>query len=82
MAPLIQEAVEARAQSRRLRSEMFELKLALRESAGHSLDQRRTALEELERVRERLDAPLPSPWSTLHWSYNYRPLAEVLVPVP
>jgi hypothetical protein len=82
MATLIQEAAEARAQSRLLRSEMFELKLALRESAGHSLEQRRTALAELDRVRDRLDTPLPSPWSTLYWSYNYRPLADVLVPVP
>ena len=82
MASLIQEAAEARAQSRLLRSEMFELRLVLRENAGRSLEQRRTALEACERVRERLDAPLPSPWSTLRWSHNYRPLAEVLVPLP
>jgi hypothetical protein len=82
MATLIQEAAEVRAESRRLRSEMFELKLALRESAGHSLEQRRTALEAFDRVRDRLDTPLPSPWSTLYWSHNYRPLADVLVPVP
>jgi hypothetical protein len=60
---------------------MFELKLTLRESAGYSLEQRRTALESLDRVRVRRDSPLPSPWSTLQWSHNYRSLAEVLVQV-
>jgi len=67
MATLIQEATAARAR---------------RASARSSLEQRRTALEALEGVQDRLEAPLPSPWSTLQWSHNYRPLAEVLVPVP
>ena len=82
MATVIQEAAAARAQSRLLRSEMFERKLVLRETAGRSLEQRRIALEAFERVQDRLDVPLPSPWSTLYWSHNYRPLADVLVPVP
>lgn len=81
MASLIQDAEAVRAESRRLRCEMFELKLAVRASA-HSLEQRRAALKSLDSVRDRVEAPLPSPWTTLHWSYNYRPLADVLVPVP
>lgn len=81
MASLIQEAEAARAQSRRLRGEMLELKVSLRESAGHSLEQRRTALESLDRVRVRRDSPLPSPWSTLRWSHDHSSLGDVLVPV-
>jgi hypothetical protein len=81
VAALIPDARAARAEARRLRGDVVELKLAVRASATHSLAQRRAAEAQLSRIMAHRDEPLPSPWSTLRWSYDAGPLAGVLVPL-
>jgi hypothetical protein len=81
VAALIPEACAARAEARRLRADMAELRLATRESADHSLEQRRTAEAALTRITARRSEPLPSPWSTLRWSCDATPLSGVLVAI-
>lgn len=82
MAALIPEARTARNESLRLRGEMQTLRLAVRQRAAYSHEQRRKAEEALTRVEARREELLPSPWSALHWSYDHRALGGVLVPLP
>ena len=79
MAAVIPEARAARSEAWRLRSETMGLKLALRQSAAHSREQRQTAEAALVRVMERRNELLPSPWSALRWNCDDRPLSDVLV---
>ena len=81
MAALIPEARAARSESVRLRSEMQVRKLAVRRSAAHTRKQLQTAEMALVRAQAR-EATLPSPWSSLRWSLDHRPLGGVLVPIP
>ena len=80
MAALIPDARAARAEAERLRRESAMLKVAARASASHSREQLRSAESAVDRSRRRWDEPLPSPWSTLHWSSDHDALAAVLVP--
>ncbi|HZT83797.1 MAG TPA: hypothetical protein VE984_00050 [Gaiellaceae bacterium] len=82
MVALIPEARAARVEARRLRREVLELKLVLRESAVRSLAQRRAAAAALSGLAARRGEPLPSPWGTLRWSYDAEPLTGVLVAIP
>lgn len=81
MAALIPNARAARDEAARLRDETAGLKLVLRQSAAHSREQLRTAEAVMDRLQDRRDSPLPSPWSTLDWTYEGGALAGVLVPV-
>jgi len=82
VAALIPEARAARIQAARLRSEVHARKLEVRQNAAYTREQLRVAEEALTRVQARRETRLPSPWSTLGWSYDHRPLAGVLVPLP
>lgn len=82
MAPVIPQARAARAEASRLLGETMGLKLALRETAAQSREQRRAAQEAKSLVHARRAKPLPSPWSELTWSYYTEPLAGVLTPIP
>lgn len=82
MVELIPTARAARVESKRLRRQTVSLKLTLRESAAHSREQLRAAEAALSRAHARCDEPLPSAWSTLHWTCDDRALAGVLVAVP
>ena len=82
MAALIPDARAACLEARRLRGELQTLKHALRESAADSREQCKTANAALELLEARRGQPLPSPWSTLHWSHDHRSLSGVLVLLP
>jgi len=81
VAALIPEARAARSESIRLRAEMQARKLAVRRSAADTRAQLQGAEMALVRAQAR-EATLPSPWSSLRWSLDDRPLAGVLVSIP
>jgi len=68
-------------EARRLRRETLTLRLAMRESAAYSHEQLHTAEEALSQALERRCEPLPSPWSSLQWSYDHETLSGVLVSI-
>jgi hypothetical protein len=82
LAALIPDARAARTESERLRCEIQARKLEVRENAACSREQLRSATEALTRVQKRSEVRLPSPWSSLQWSYDHRVLGDVLVPIP
>jgi len=82
VAALIPDARAARMESVRLRREMQARKRVVRQNSAYARQQLRTAEEALSRVQARRDERLPSPWSTLRWSYDHQALAGVLVPLP
>ncbi len=81
VAVTVEAARLARAEAGRLRVESVTLRLALRHTAAHSREQRRTAEAALLRLSAGRDVPLPSPWSGLAWTLWDQALDQTLVPV-
>ena len=80
-AVMLEAARTARSEAGRLRGESETLRLALRESAAHSLQERRKAQAAIDRICVQRDTPLPSPWSGLGWALWDEKLDQTLVPV-
>lgn len=82
MAALNESAQAARSDSRRLRGEAHELRLAARGGVARAHERVMTAHAEADRARARRLAALPSPWSELRWVQSYDALERTLVPLP
>jgi len=82
VAALIPEARAARVEANRLRRESRELRFSLRRSAARSRERLEAAEAAMNRVQARRQEALPSPWSTLCWSYDDATVARVLVSIP
>jgi hypothetical protein len=80
VAPLTT-ARAARIDAKRLRSESYGLKLAIRGNLARSRERLGRAQVEAERARATAAAPLASPWSGLQWCREDEQLNRVLVPV-
>lgn len=82
MAPLIlQSARSARAESRRLRSDLAGLRLTLRSNAQVAAARMATATEVVAVARARRSIPVASPWSGLHWLLEHDSLERILLPL-
>ena len=82
MAALTSEALAARADATRLRMETHELRLVVRRNVARSRKRLDKALIEANRAQAFRDVPLPSPWSSLHWTRGLETLEKTLVPLP
>jgi hypothetical protein len=81
MAALIEDARAVRLEAQRLRTQTIGLKLSCRARALFAQTTLATAQQVTLRIEARRSEPLPSPWSTLDWVYDYRTLHNVLVPL-
>ena len=82
MAQLILESARsARKESRRLRSDMGELRLTMRSNRRIAERRLATAATVMAVTRARRAIPCASPWSGLHWLLEDDALERILLPV-